>query len=614
MKRSRTATRETDCEQSPASSSPSSLNGQNSRNGGSSTSHTSIASVSSASMPATAPSLSASRVSQSTTGEHGTISCCEGKGDGGCGENRKNNAVHAANMDVDTKGESPGCPLLPLHSAVTVTRQRGGGAHQNATFGGTRIIDTNNNTRKGLLGNLANAWFPFGTAASDQISTTGRGGGGAAAAMSIESSIATDANLVDGERLLAKELTSLSLKEREYVYEDIHGVRAPVEETEEFRQSKLKALEAEIKKSCHNRSLNGDPASKEAFCAASFLVPRVTSDVHLRLKILRSKFWDIKKSTTAVFRYFQVKQQLFGADKLLQPITFDDLLEDAQHAIKNGAYQVNDPKTDISGRTLMMDVVANWSFKSTLAQIQTSWYMSNVATHSVEAQRRGLVVSTYLGMEPFYFKQAITMAQWGFIDGVPVRVCAMHFCIPNPHMRPLCSLLLAAMPTDIRLRSKIYCGSIMECNYELVAIGYPSAMLPMDESGKLHQACIDTSMRMSRLCDEDERRRYDEGRPSHCVTTPPTSMDIISGRGRPCQQFAGNQRFNEFLLACKDAYYEKGMTKTQKTNMTLHIVQRLKKTGARFLKRDATGKWWEEMDDANARERVAMSLRNLARK
>ena len=52
----------------------------------------------------------------------------------------------------------------------------------------------------------------------------------------------------DADALLAKELNELSLREREQVYYDIHGVSDVVEETEELISTKLAQLDKELSK------------------------------------------------------------------------------------------------------------------------------------------------------------------------------------------------------------------------------------------------------------------------------------------------------------------------------------------------------------------------------
>eukprot|EP00525_Craspedostauros_australis_P006549 CAMPEP_0198130334 /NCGR_PEP_ID=MMETSP1442-20131203/53700_1 /TAXON_ID= /ORGANISM="Craspedostauros australis, Strain CCMP3328" /LENGTH=206 /DNA_ID=CAMNT_0043790921 /DNA_START=557 /DNA_END=1173 /DNA_ORIENTATION=- len=88
---------------------------------------------------------------------------------------------------------------------------------------------------------------------------------------------------MDAEEIQAREMTELSLKERSDVYEDIHGVRQPVEETEALRQKRLQQLEIELTVGLYDSKRKyrlpiEDKSMRDTYVMVSFLSPRITSD------------------------------------------------------------------------------------------------------------------------------------------------------------------------------------------------------------------------------------------------------------------------------------------------------------------------------------------------
>lgn len=106
--------------------------------------------------------------------------------------------------------------------------------------------------------------------------------------------------------LLARELSALSLQERQRLFDEINGTADTDVEEPEFVAEKLQQMELEIQKLRH----------RSAYNRAQFLAPRRVKDDKFRLMFLRSERFDAARASKKYIKHFEYKQLLFGADKV----------------------------------------------------------------------------------------------------------------------------------------------------------------------------------------------------------------------------------------------------------------------------------------------------------
>ena len=106
--------------------------------------------------------------------------------------------------------------------------------------------------------------------------------------------------------LLARELSALSLQERQRLFDEINGTADTDMEEPEFVAEKLRQMEAEIQKLRH----------RSAYNRAQFLAPRRVKDDKFRLMFLRSERFDAARASKKYAKHFEYKSLLFGADKV----------------------------------------------------------------------------------------------------------------------------------------------------------------------------------------------------------------------------------------------------------------------------------------------------------
>jgi hypothetical protein len=141
--------------------------------------------------------------------------------------------------------------------------------------------------------------------------------------------------------LVAKQMTSLSMEDREKVYYDLHGVSEEVKETPEMVASSLLQLELELQKL--------QLQQKYAYEAAKSMNPSYVQNPEFQLKFLRADLFDAPKAAFRLARHFQNKLELFGRDKLARDIQQDDLDKETIDALYSG-YAQTLPLRDRAGR------------------------------------------------------------------------------------------------------------------------------------------------------------------------------------------------------------------------------------------------------------------------
>jgi hypothetical protein len=139
--------------------------------------------------------------------------------------------------------------------------------------------------------------------------------------------------------LLAKEMTRLSVQERENALYDLHGICSSVEETPEFVESKFAQLDQELAKIC----------SKPSYDLALSQSPEYVTNRDFRLMFLRCDRWDARLTAIRMGRYFSSKLDLFGEEKLTKTITQADLSSGDLECLYSGYFQQL-PFRDRAGR------------------------------------------------------------------------------------------------------------------------------------------------------------------------------------------------------------------------------------------------------------------------
>jgi hypothetical protein len=262
-----------------------------------------------------------------------------------------------------------------------------------------------------------------------------------------------------------------------------------------------------------------------------------------------------------------------------------------------------------------------------------------------ETQRKGLVEILYgishganVGnfMSPIMVSRAKSLMQC-----LPYRVSAVHVCYDDFRLRPLASIVKTISGKQRRLRFRehfgesqqfsqpqrglslkevilyisfgrsrfpilpFYVGSYLECQYTLMTFGILQTILPLDMDG----FALDNT-RFYKLL-EEQRRFEEQSRVKNEATANslgridvPTRRDVLLGRGRPFQLYAGNRRL-AVLINMNKARHDCSWQHGGKGAICDEVIQIVKISGGRFLKRKQDGDGWEEVDHKAARDKVS---------
>ena len=145
---------------------------------------------------------------------------------------------------------------------------------------------------------------------------------------------------------LVKEMNELSVAERNKLYEEVHGVAQPPDESPDFVAQAITEFDDALQKFPKSR--------KKALDRALFLKPSLAFDTNFKLLFLRGDYFNTSKAVTKMVKHFDLKLKLFGEEKLVKDITLDDLPEeDVQEYFVNCGISIILPRRDPNGRQIL---------------------------------------------------------------------------------------------------------------------------------------------------------------------------------------------------------------------------------------------------------------------
>jgi hypothetical protein len=167
------------------------------------------------------------------------------------------------------------------------------------------------------------------------------------------------------DEMLSKELTQMSVHERDRVYEEIHGVASLCpEETPELVQTSLNEMELEVEAWKRHQTSHQDlPFHRASIDLVNGLPPHsyILQKQDFWLRLLRCELFDAKKAAIRLFRFVEFMHEQYGPAVLERPLQMSDLAEidnpdvkgkDIMECMKAGHTQLL-PFRDRSGRRII---------------------------------------------------------------------------------------------------------------------------------------------------------------------------------------------------------------------------------------------------------------------
>ena len=458
----------------------------------------------------------------------------------------------------------------------------------------------------------------------------------------------------NADEIVARQMAGLSMEDREKILFDIHGVAEEVPETD-----------IEVKLDEFNNYLRHIP-SRDALDMAIQLGPDYVTNRDFQVSFLRADSLDSYKAAQRFARHFQAKLDLFGPALLVKDITQDDLDPETLDTLYAGLVQYL-PLRDRAGRLVHV------SFHHTddiplHPKLKRTFYMCMVSNEDEETQRKGRVAVGYLAGQNVQERPRNDWQVAKLMSALPVRMSAVHLCHDTPSIwSPIFAVFKFVVTLLTRLRIREHCGTTADCLLSLQTFGIPNCF-PLQQGPNASdpiRVLVDEHSRFWNKRRTLERLRQQRNVPtthssptvaaalppntasslvdvdSTTPTTGPTSTtggspsttttaatttipvvddlpltpistpamnDVLLGRGKGFYQHTGNIRFRHWIES-RFQQYDQAQTSAQKKQITMQVIDLVRKDGGRFLRDEKCG--WVVVNDDTARQKVAHVFRSL---
>jgi len=451
------------------------------------------------------------------------------------------------------------------------------------------------------------------------------------------------------DRQLARDMNELSMEERQNVMQMIHGLEGLQEETPEFLEERLNALQIALD---YASTTNED---REAYNLAVEIDASYVQNTKFRLKFLRCELWNAELAAKRLLKYMKTKMELFGRELLCKKICQEDLPPQAQRALMEGGLQ-HMPVRDSRGRlvTLMMHDLVDISLPLE-PLLQRAFYMSDVHAEDENIQRNGAVFIIWKKTKKF--NRSVAWRSPRILGALPVRQTAIHVCFDASLLVGIDAFVKYACSKMTRVLVKIHRGSTQEIKYALMTYGIPVEYLPISSDGgcqllpgharkwvarrylenqqrakdqasrertSMHRATASTSFEKDEMRSAIESPTQYSGSESLAIakTTEKASAanrltdnDVLLGRGKSADTHPGNILFRQLIDERRSRYDE--ATRKNKTAICKEIIQLIHDRNGRFLQNkqgsSTLEQRWQEVDAGTARSKVANCFRSFRR-
>mmetsp|Transcript_23812 Transcript_23812/g.66046 ORF Transcript_23812/g.66046 Transcript_23812/m.66046 type:complete len:461 (-) Transcript_23812:980-2362(-) len=412
--------------------------------------------------------------------------------------------------------------------------------------------------------------------------------------------------------MMASELNNLTSAERDAVLEGVHGVgEVPTEERNPgLLREKLCQMDIEL------RSITTKPAFDEAQRLCGGSPDGLVNDLAFRIKFLRAERFDVHEAAMRMVNNLEFIREAFGPECLLRPIHLSDMMLDKENQgsdtflFSGNFFQVM-PFRDRLGRRVIIRTGRKFFIDDGIdmeTRMKTCLYICQELANDPECQMKGVVIIGFPLVQvkdkpllPIPVRKIFNLLSRRV---VPIRVAAVHLCIPDhPWFRLASYLILQAFPIQFRIRSRVHTGSIEECSYKLTAYGIPGDQIPIKSSGIMK--CADHKKFIA-FCQEREDAIFRNGCSFRGILCP-SSSDIIVGRGPRIKSHTGNERYRLLLQSKYEHYNFASIAK--KKEIAFDVIREVHAYGGRFLVPSKNG--WIETDDYSARSKVSIAFRDV---
>lgn len=239
-------------------------------------------------------------------------------------------------------------------------------------------------------------------------------------------------------------------------------------------------------------------------------------------------------------------------------------------------------------------------------------FMMYCLSDDTETQQKGLVHVTWPGNKKISSipdpSDLETIKK--VIDGIPIRICAAHFCLPDrPYFHLIRAMFAVSMAANHKGRLKFHIGETIELQYALQSYGIPFELIPVTGTGNTKTAYHRQWIRLRKTLDIE--RQKENGEDASKIELP-RSTDIIFRTGNSLTCHPGNSMLQNVIESKMQRH--SNASQFGKKAITTEIIEDIKRKNGRFLQWDKRGWWTEIQGKSNIHSRVAVSVRDFKSK
>jgi hypothetical protein len=131
----------------------------------------------------------------------------------------------------------------------------------------------------------------------------------------------------------------------------------------------------------------------------------------------------------------------------------------------------------------------------------------------------------------------------------------------------------------------------------------------MTDAGNL---CFDRLQDHLKQLQTAEQQQTVPASTSEKTVSYPVTNDVLLGRGRPFQEFPGNVRLALLIDKYRERYTTAG--RCDKAIISQHLLDMIKESKGRFLKKMTDSEGWVEVSDDVAQDKVSHGFRTKTRR
>eukprot|EP00980_Cylindrotheca_fusiformis_P002764 scaffold657_cov108-Cylindrotheca_fusiformis.AAC.5 len=416
------------------------------------------------------------------------------------------------------------------------------------------------------------------------------------------------------DQFIAQSVAELSFQDRQRELEELHGVAQVSSEHAPFIEAKLQELNTEVTRLKHANS---------SYKMAEKMSPLYVGRRDFRLMFLRADRYDPIAAAERVFRFFHVKGKLFGDDKLVQDISFNDLDEKDKEVLLSGTIQALDRRDSI-GRQLVVSLSFGGLHRGSkvIQNDLRGWYYTIMK--ALERQRTQIQGFTFIFYAVGQYRDSA--GGYGLLDAaklivsLPFHVASFHFCCDDHTQLLLFSSAVKLLfAHKIIARFKVHFGSHLECQAALNGYGIPSTSLSLSSTD--FQPVLVDQLEWYKECERmdtvDRKRTAGVISPPRPTTSEhvdrsisPKAEDVLLGSGY--NHHDGNLRLHQ-VMDSVDRKYSEASSPDARLAICDFVLCKMREFGSRFLRVNNESMQWEDVGNAEARQRVAKAFRNRRR-